>query len=244
MANNQQLALITGSSRGIGKAVAINFAKNGIDVVITGRNESRLKKVKEELNQFDIKSYYIPADLSEENSIENIIDFLRKSNLKVNILINNAAIIHERINLIDFDMKEWQEVINVNLVSAAKLTKLILPFMITQNYGKIVNISSIGGRKGAAGRTAYRITKAGLISFTESLAAEVKDKGIDVNCVCPGQVLTEGYIEAFGEDSIKNKNMIDPYEIAEVCRFLVSDQSSSVTGAIIDAFGSSNPLFK
>ena len=163
--------------------------------------------------------------------------------MKVNILINNAAIIHERINLLDFDMKEWQEVINVNLVSAAKLTKLILPFMITQNYGKIVNISSIGGRKGAAGRTAYRITKAGLISFTESLAAEVKNKGIDVNCVCPGQVLTEGYIEAFGEDSIKNKNMIEPNEIADVCRFLVSDQSSSVTGAIIDAFGSSNPLF-
>ena len=236
---NQQLALITGSSRGIGKAVAINFAKNGIDVVITGRNESRVKKVKDELKQFDSISYYIHADLC----IENIIDFLTKSNLKVNILINNAAIIHERINLIDFDMKESQEVINVNLVSAAKLTKLILPFMITKNYGKIVNISSIGGRKGAAGRTAYRITKAGLISFTESLAAEVKDKGIDVNCVCPGQVLTEGYIEAFGEDSIKNKNMIDPYEIAEVCRFLVSDQSSSVTGAIIDAFGSSNPLF-
>ena len=173
----------------------------------------------------------------------NIIDFLIKSDLKVNILINNAAIIHERINLLDFDMKEWQEVINVNLVSAAKLTKLILPFMITKIYGKIVNISSIGGRKGAAGRTAYRITKAGLISFTESLAAEVKDKGIDVNCVCTGQVLTEGYIEAFGEDSVKNKNIIEPNEIADVCRFLVSDQSSSVTGAIIDAFGSSNPLF-
>ena len=122
MANNQQLALITGSSRGIGKAVAINFAKNGIDVVITGRNESRLKKVKEELNQFDIKSYYIPADLSEENSIENIIDFLTKSNLKVNILINNAAIIHERINLIDFDMKEWQEVI-LSLIHISEPTR-------------------------------------------------------------------------------------------------------------------------
>ncbi|MEC7837770.1 MAG: SDR family oxidoreductase [Chloroflexota bacterium] len=241
--NTHQIALITGASRGIGKAVALNFAKNGIDVVLTGRNESRLKKIVSEIRPLDVNAYYISSDLSEDSGIEKIIDFLKDFKLNVNVLINNAAIIHERINLVDFDMEEWVKVINVNLVNAVKLTKSILPFMIEQNYGKIVNISSIGGRKGAAGRSAYRITKAGLISFTESLAAEVKNNGIDVNCVCPGQVLTEGYIEAFGEDSIKNKNMMDPIEIAEVCRFLISNESSSLTGSIVDAFGPSNPLF-
>jgi NAD(P)-dependent dehydrogenase (short-subunit alcohol dehydrogenase family) len=116
--------------------------------------------------------------------------------------------------------------------------------MVSQNYGKIINISSIGGRKGAAGRSAYRVTKAGLISFTESLAAEVKSSGIDVNCVCPGSVVTEGYVEAFGQQSIENDHMMDPSEIATLCSFLVSENSSAVTGATIDAYGPSNPLFR
>lgn len=243
MSDENQIALITGASRGIGKAIAIDFAQNGIDVVLTGRNKNRLSDINDELKNYGVNSYFISADLSNDLGINKIIEFLKESNLNINILVNNAAIIHEKINLIDFNMEEWENVINVNLVNAVKLTRLILPYMISHKYGKIVNISSIGGRKGAAGRSAYRITKAGLISFTESLAAEVKKEGIDVNCICPGSVLTEGYIEAFGEDSIKNKNMMHPSEIAKLCTFLISSDSSSVTGSIIDAFGPSNPLF-
>jgi len=243
MTDRKQIALITGSSRGIGKAIAVNFAQNKIDVVLTGRNEHKLIEINDQLQKYGVNSFYISADLSEDKGIEKIINYLKNSNIDINILVNNAAIIHEKIDLIDFDMEKWVEVINVNLVNTVKLTKLILPFMIKDEYGKIINISSIGGRKGAAGRTAYRITKAGLISFTESLAGEIKKYNIDVNCVCPGQVITEGYIEAFGKESIKNKNMIKPSEIADVCRFLVSSESSSITGSIIDAFGSSNPLF-
>jgi len=243
MTDRKQIALITGSSRGIGKAIAVNFAQNKIDVVLTGRNEHKLIEINDQLQKYGVNSFYISADLSEDKGIEKIINYLKNSNIDINILVNNAAIIHEKIDLIDFDMEKWVEVINVNLVNTVKLTRLILPFMIKNEYGKIINISSIGGRKGAAGRTAYRITKAGLISFTESLAGEIKKYNIDVNCVCPGQVITEGYIEAFGKESIKNKNMIKPSEIADVCRFLVSSESSSITGSIIDAFGSSNPLF-
>ena len=239
----QQIALITGASRGIGKAIAIDFAQNNINVVLTGRNENRLIDINNELKSYNINSYYIPADISNDSGINDIIEFLTKSNLEINILINNAGIIHPRIHLVDFDMEEWVNVINVNLVNAVKLTKSILPHMIRQKYGKIVNISSIGGRKGAAGRTAYRITKAGLISFTESLAAEVKKDGIDVNCICPGSVITEGYVEAFGQQSIENNHMMEPSEIAHLCTFLVGPNSSSVTGAIVDAFGKSNPLF-
>ena len=155
--------------------------------------------------------------------------------------MNNAAIIHLSTHLIDFDMENWQKVINVNLIGAVKITKLLLPSMVSQNYGKIINISSIGGRRGAAGRSAYRVTKAGLISFTESLAAEVKSSGIDVNCICPGSVVTEGYVEAFGQNSIENDHMMQPSEIATLCTFLVGEDSSAVTGAIIDAYGPSNP---
>ena len=150
---------------------------------------------------------------------------------------------HSKV-IIDFNMADWERVIEVNLLGSVKVTKAVLPSMIKASYGKIVNISSIGGRKGARGRSAYRVTKASLISFTESLAAEVKEHGIDVNCICPGSVITEGYIEAFGKESLSNPNMMEPIEIAKLCTFLVSTDSTSITGAVIDAYGKSNPLFQ
>ena len=244
MTSKDKIALITGGSRGIGKAIANDFAKNGIQVIVTGRDQKRLKTTARDIDANGGQAHWIDADIGTDTGINRIEDFLLENELNVNVLVNNAAIIHLSTDLIDFDMEHWQEVINVNLIGAVKITKLMLPGMVSQNYGKIINISSIGGRKGAAGRSAYRVTKAGLISFTESLAAEVKSSGIDVNCVCPGSVVTEGYVEAFGPESIQNDHMMDPSEIAALCSFLVDDSSSAVTGATIDAYGPSNPLFR
>ena len=244
MTQIQKTALVTGGSRGIGKAIAEDFSKNGIDVVVTGRDKERLRKTAEELETYGARAFWIDADLGTDSGIDRIYSFLKEKKLEANILVNNAAIIHLSTYLIDFDMENWQKVINVNLIGAVKITKLLLPSMVSQNYGKIINISSIGGRRGAAGRSAYRVTKAGLISFTESLAAEVKSSGIDVNCICPGSVVTEGYVEAFGQNSIENDHMMQPSEIATLCTFLVGEDSSAVTGAIIDAYGPSNPLFR
>ncbi|MGH8677143.1 MAG: SDR family oxidoreductase, partial [Burkholderiales bacterium] len=111
--------------------------------------------------------------------------------------------------------------------------------------GKIINISSIGGRKGSAGRSAYRATKAALISLTESVAAEARPHGIDVNCICPGGVDTEGYREAFGSRGREqDPSLMRPEEIAEIAVFLASDASSAITGTAIDAFGATNPIFR
>lgn len=243
-------ALVTGSTQGIGKAIAIDFANNGIDVIITGRNQKNLNNVLQELSSYDIKAYSIRADLNDLNGITTISKYISDNNLLVDILVNNAAYIHPKTEVIDFDMAEWETVINVNLTSAVKLIKTLLPSMIKNKYGKIINMSSIGGRKGAAGRSAYRATKAAIISITESLASEVKKYGIDVNCICPGSVLTEGYITAFGNNFHTNSSipmdkskMMDPSEIAKICSFLVKEESSAITGAVIDAYGTSNPLF-
>ena len=243
MTVGDQTALITGASRGIGKAIAVNFASNGINVIATGRNKQRLKVLQKELTAYDIDARVIDSHLGSECGTDHVFNFVRDNDLDVDILVNNAAIIHPVVSLKDFDMEEWEHVIKVNLIGSVALTKLIIPGMISRGQGKIINISSVGGRKGASGRSAYRASKAGLISFTESLAAELKSHGIDVNCVCPGAVATEGYAEAFGPESVKNKNMMDPAEIAELCYFLAGPKSSSVTGAIIDAYGASNPLF-
>lgn len=156
-----------------------------------------------------MKRLAVTADMTVEGDMERIVAETLKRFGRIDILVNNAGIIHPRIDLVDFDMAMWREVIKVNLMGVALLTK------------------------------------ATLISLTESVAAEVKQYGIDVNCICPGGVDTEGYREAFNirgrED---NPKLMMPEEIAELAVFLASEASSAVTGSAVDAFGGTNPLFQ
>ncbi len=239
-----RVALITGASRGIGRAIAFAYAKAGASVAVTARTAEQLDSLVKEIDAGGGTALAIPADLAVEGDIQNITDATRQRFGRVDILVNNAAIIHPRIDLVDFDPTLWRQVLDVNLTAVALLTKAVLPGMIAQGSGKVINISSIGGRKGARGRSAYRVTKAALISLTESVAAEVKRYGIDVNCICPGGVDTEGYREAFNNQGrADNPRLMASEEVANLALFLASDASSAVTGAAIDAFGGTNPLF-
>jgi len=236
-----RIAIVTGASKGIGKAIALAFGREGANVVVTGRTTEAIGAVRDQiLQQTGLEALALTADLELETDIQRIATETLSKFGRIDILVNNAGIIHPRIDLIDFDPAMWRQVIEVNLTAAALLTKMVLPSMIENRFGKIINISSIGGRKGAKGRTAYRATKAGLISLTESVAAEVKPYGIDVNCICPGGVDTEGYRKAFdSRGREENPKLMRPEEIAE----LASDASSAITGTSIDAFGGMNPLF-
>jgi 3-oxoacyl-[acyl-carrier protein] reductase len=213
-------------------------------VAATARTTAEIEAVAEQINQAGSEGLALTADLSLEADIQRIVDESLAHFGRIDILVNNAAIIHPRIDLVDFKSDLWRQVIDVNLTAVALLTKAVLPGMIENQSGKIINISSIGGRKGGKGRSAYRVTKAGLISLTESVAAEVKQYGIDVNCICPGGVDTEGFREAFNtRGRADNPRLMLPEEIAELTLFLASEASSAITGAAIDAFGGTNPLF-
>jgi NAD(P)-dependent dehydrogenase (short-subunit alcohol dehydrogenase family) len=214
--------------------------------VVTGRTREAIEAVRDQiLQKTGLEALALTSDLELETDIQRIATETLAKFGRIDILVNNAGIIHPRIDLVDFDPAMWRQVIEVNLTAAALLTKMVLPSMIENRFGKIINISSIGGRKGAKGRTAYRATKAGLISLTESVAAEVKPYGIDVNCICPAGVDTEGYRKAFDSRSREeNPKLIRPEEIAELAVFLASDASSAITGTSIDAFGGMNPLFE
>lgn len=237
-------ALVTGASQGIGHAIALAFAREGANIVVTARSKDRLTALAAEAEALGVEALAAPADIGVESEIHGVADAAKAKFGGIDILVNNAAIIHSRIPVSEFDPQLFRDVLNVNLTGAFLITQALLPGMIERGYGKIINISSIGGRKGAAGRSAYRITKSGLISFTESLAAEVKQHGIDVNAICPGGVDTEGYRDAFNTAGRSdNPKLMDPDEIAQVAVFLASDASSAVTGAAIDAFGRTNPLF-
>jgi len=239
-----QTAIVTGASRGIGKAIAVMFASEGANVVVTARTEHAIDDLAGRIVQSEGSALAVTADLSIDSDLQRIADETLANYGRIDILVNNAGIIHPRINLVDFDFELWRNVVAVNLEAVALLTALCLPSMMQRNYGKVINISSIGGRKGSKGRSAYRATKAALISLTESVAAETKPYGIDVNCICPGGVDTEGYREAFRmRGKIDDPSLMAPEEIAKLAVYLASDDSSSVTGTAIDAFGGSNPLF-
>lgn len=243
---NGKVAIVTGASRGIGAGIALAFAREGARVTVTARTTSDLETVAAGIREAGSEALCVTADLALEADIQRIADETQKRFGRIDILVNNAGIIHPAINLIDFDPVLWRQVLDVNLTGAALLSKAVLADMIARRSGKIINISSVGGRKGGRGRSAYRVTKAGLISLTESLAAEVRPFGIDVNCICPGGVDTPGFRDAFpdGKGGAGGSTLMVPDEIAQVALFLATDASSAITGAIIDAFGSSNPLFR
>jgi 3-oxoacyl-[acyl-carrier protein] reductase len=238
-----KIAIVTGASQGIGKAMALAFALEGANVVVTARTAQALDDLAGQIGHMGREALAVPADLRIDEDIAKIADGTLARFGRIDILVNNAAIIHPPLDLVELDAHLWRDVIEVNLTAAALLTKAVLPGMIENQSGKIINISSIGGRKGGKGRSAYRVTKAGLISLTESVAAEVKPYSIDVNCICPGGVKTEGFRQAFGESRAENPKLMRPEEVAEVGVFLASAASSAITGTAIDAFGRTNPLF-
>ncbi|MFP6716169.1 MAG: SDR family oxidoreductase [Alphaproteobacteria bacterium] len=218
-----QVVVVTGATKGIGRATAIAFAREGASVVATGRTREALDSVSETIKGLGSKVVSVQADLSKEESIEKITKTALGEFGHVDVL---------------------KLVFKVNLLSSVLLTKALLPNMITRKYGKIVNISSIGGRRGGKGRSAYRMTKAALINFTESIAAEVNLHGISVNCICPGGTDTQGFRSAFNARSAeKNKYLMKPEEISDLILFLTSEKASSITGASIDAYGQTKPIF-
>ena len=239
-----RVALITGASKGIGRACAYAFAERGVNVAVTGRTLSELKATADKVRGLGAKALICQSDFKDRSQVANIAPAVLDEFGRIDILVNNAAIIHPRIDLVDLDDETWYDVIEVNLNAAAMLSKSVIPTMIAQENGAIINISSIGGRTGGRGRSAYRVTKSALISLTQTLAAELHEHGINVNAICPGGTDTEGYREAFNNRGREDlPNLMLPSEIANLAVFLASKESSAVTGTAIDAFGGNNPLF-
>ena len=241
---SNKTVIVTGASKGIGKAIALAFGLEGANVVATARSLIELNETVNCIRKNKGTGVAITGDLGNPNDIKRIVKETKKQFGTIDILINNAAIIHPKIDTVDFEDEVWVNVLNVNLTGAFLITKYVLPSMIKQSGGKIINISSIGGRKGARGRSAYRVTKAGLISLTETWAAELQEHNINVNAICPGGTDTEGYRSAFkSKGKQDDPKLMDPKEIAEVALFLSSEKSSAITGTAVDSFGTGNPLF-
>jgi len=235
-----RVALVTGASRGIGRAIARAYVREGARVVVTGRDMTSLNELAGELGD---AIHAVPGDLAAPETPDALVAATLARFGTLDLLVNNAGAIHPARDLSDFTPEDWRTVIEVNLVAPAMLARAAIPPMRAAGRGHIINVSSIGGRKGGRGRSAYRASKAALINLTESLAAELAQANIQVNCICPGTVDTEGYRALMASRGRQPAaKAMRPEEIAEVALFLASDSASAITGTAIDAFGPANPL--
>jgi NAD(P)-dependent dehydrogenase (short-subunit alcohol dehydrogenase family) len=237
-----RVAVVTGGNRGIGQATSLALAREGAKVVVAGRNESNCEKVVAKIRASGGTAIGIRSDVSDEADVAAMVSTAIEHFKRIDVLVNNAAVNLPYRAVVDLSLDEWNRVVTTNLTGPFLCCRAVVPVMIAQRYGKIINMSSRGGRQGEAGRTPYRSTKAAIINFTECLAAEVKEHGIDVNAICPGAVDTDMMRE------ITNGNVpsyaMPPEDIASVVVFLASDESRAITGTAIDAFGAGNPIFR
>ena len=236
-----QTALVTGASRGIGKSIAIALAKEGAEEIINYSSSlENAKKVVSEINSFGGKAYPLQADISNENSVNELIKAVLSKNKKIDVLVNNAGITKDGL-LMRMKTDDWQRVLDLNLSGVFYCTKAVSRQMLKQKKGRIINITSVVGLMGNPGQANYSAAKAGVIGLTKSAAKEFASRGITVNAVAPGFISTDMTKDLNSEtilSAIPLGRFGEPEDVAGVVRFLASDPSAAyITGQTIQVDG-------
>jgi len=248
-----KIALVTGGGTGIGRAIAMTLAKNGAKVAIASRNAEQLKRVADELTQLGLIIQPIPMNVRIKTDIERAVAEVVSQWGEIHILVNNAGI--SGLSLMnDVDDSKWFDIVDTNLNGMYLLTKAVLRHMPDQAGGRVINISSVLGKFGVPGYTAYCTTKHGMIGFTRALALEVVNRGITVNTICPGWVDTEmanqgiqetakalGITpEAFKAQAVAGvpiRRFLEAEEIAALVAYVASDAARGITGQAMNICG-------
>ena len=247
-----KVALVTGGGKGIGRAIALAFAGEGADVVIAARTEADLKKTAAEIEKAGRQCLAIVTDLAIPAQIRAMVDKTLREFKRVDVLVNNSGTSGPPASVAELDLEDWNQTLAINLTGAMLCTKYILKDdMIPRQSGNIINISSISGRFGHANRSPYAASKWGLIGLTQTLAIEVGQYGIRVNCIAPGPVEGEriewamrqvskkqgiSYEQAVANEVARTAlgRMVKPEEVAALAVFLASDKSAGMTGQTIN----------
>lgn len=236
-------ALVTGASRGIGREIALELAREGADVAVNfAGSEAKAKEVVELIQAMGRKAIAIQADISSGEDVQKMVDETIKQFGKLDILVNNAGITRDQL-LMRMKESDWDEVINTNLKGVFLCTKAVTRQMMKQRSGRIINISSIVGVSGNAGQANYVAAKSGVIGLTKTAARELAPRGVTVNAVAPGYIstdMTDQLPEEVKSEMLKQIPLArigEPKEIAKVVSFLASDDSSYITGQTIHVNG-------
>lgn len=237
-----QVALITGASRGIGKAIATRLGQDGAFIVGTATGRPGIDAIRENFTEQNIKGLALQLNVADPASVEQLGVELKNAGHAPTILVNNAGITRDNL-MLRMKEEEWDEVINTNLNSVFRLTRLCLRGMTKARYGRIINITSVVACSGNAGQVNYSASKAGIIGFTRSLAREVGSRGITVNAVAPGFIetdMTHGLPEEQQQellDQIALNRFGDVTEVAGVVAFLATPDACYITGETIHVNG-------
>ena len=237
-----RVALVTGASQGIGRAVAIELAKAGATVALAARNEAKLAEVKAEIEVTGGKAESFALDVSSEDSIKAVAKDIVAELGTVHILVNNAGVTKDGL-VLRMKTADWNDVLTTNLTGAFLLTQALLQPMMKARWGRVINITSVVGETGQAGQANYAASKAGMIGLTKSLAREFASRGITVNAVAPGYIET-AMTAVLNDDQKSAMLNVVPLgragvdaDIANAVRFLASDDASYITGHTLDVNG-------
>jgi NAD(P)-dependent dehydrogenase (short-subunit alcohol dehydrogenase family) len=250
-----QVAMVTGGGRGIGRAIARRFAAEGAKVVVTARTAREVESVAEEIRRSGGQAAALSADIAREEACGRIVQFARERFERIDILVNNAGIFGPVKPVEEISPAEWDEALAINLRSAFLLARLVLPEMYSRGSGAILNIASLAAKAAFAWEAPYATSKAGIVGLTRCLAAEAARKGVRVNAICPGPVFETKMSKELGLE-LSRRRGLDPKkqvedfantvlqgrgqtadEIAAVAVFLVSSQASAITGQAVNVDG-------
>lgn len=234
-----KIVVITGGNRGIGKGITDLFVSLGARVYVLARS---VDENKNDVENKDVKVIYLKADIASYDDIQNVFSFIITSEKRIDVLINNAGITKDNL-LLRMNENDWDSVIDINLKGVFNTCKAVSKQMMSQRYGKIVNIGSIVGQTGNAGQINYSASKAGLVGFTKSIAKELASRNVYVNLVAPGFIktdmtdkLTEEQVKSYSEN-IPLKRLGGAEDVANLVAFLASDYSNYITGQVINVDG-------
>ncbi len=238
-----RIALITGAGRGIGKAIALEFARRGADVILNYNHSAEAAQtVSEEIIGLGRRAALFKADVSKFHEAQNLVKFAIDTFGDLHILINNAGITRDTLIMM-MSEEDWDSVLSTNLKSTFNCSKAAVKHMIRKRYGRILNITSVAGQMGNPGQTNYSASKAGQIGFTKALAREVATRNVTVNAIAPGFVDTE-ILSAMSPETLEAMVKMVPVgrkgkaeEVAYAAAFLASDQAGYITGQVLGVDG-------
>lgn len=238
-----KVAFITGATRGIGRAIALELAKEGYNIALNYRTENEaLETLKKEISELGVECYPVQGDVSKAEDSERMTKEIIEHFEQIDVLVNNAGITKDKL-IQRMKEEEFTDVINVNLVGTFNITKNVIKYMTKKRYGKIINLSSVVGISGNAGQSNYAASKAGIIGFTKSIAKELASRNIKANAVAPGFIKTDmtnvlkDEIKEEIESTIPLKRLGTAEDVAKVVKFLASDDSNYITGQVINVDG-------
>jgi 3-oxoacyl-[acyl-carrier protein] reductase len=237
-----QIALVTGASRGIGQAIALQLGKQGATVIGTATSDKGAQAISDYLAAAGVTGTGLALNVNDAAQIDLVLDTLRKQFGEVSILVNNAGITKDNL-LARMSEEEWDDVLTTNLKSVFRLSRAVLRAMMKARTGRIINISSVVGSSGNPGQTNYAASKAGMVGFSKSLAQEIGSRNITVNCVAPGFIDTD-MTQALGEEQraklvehVPLKRLGKPEDIAAAVAFLAGPGAAYITGTTMHVNG-------